>query len=65
VSDDEDTLWFDGGYIRNKKTRRWHAVVRLRDEIIISEASFATREEALEHLKLSTEELGAQYSPIQ
>jgi hypothetical protein len=61
MSDD----WFNAGYIRNKKTGRWHAAIQLDDEVIISDQSFATREEVLAGLKEWAESIGGRCRPRQ
>jgi hypothetical protein len=57
--------WITAGYIRSKRTGRWHAVLKDGDEMLMSEQSFETREEALAFLKEFAEARGALYRPIQ
>jgi hypothetical protein len=57
--------WLDAGYIRSKRTGRWHAVFKDGDEIVITKQSFATREEVLVFLKKFSEEMGGDYRPLQ
>ena len=45
-----DKLWIDGGYARSSVTKKWHAILKLGDEMVLSEESFDTKEEAAEHL---------------
>jgi hypothetical protein len=60
-----EIAWLNAGYIRSKRTGRWHAVVKYGDEMVMSEQSFETREEVLTFLKEFAEERGALYRPIQ
>jgi hypothetical protein len=60
-----EIAWLNAGYIRSKRTGRWHAVVKYGDETVVSEQSFETREEVLVFLKEFAEERGALYRPIQ
>jgi hypothetical protein len=64
---DDNQEWFKAGYVRNKATGRWHAVVRIPGEnkSIVSERSFETREEVLAVLKIFARHIGGQYRPIQ
>jgi hypothetical protein len=57
--------WLSAGYVRSKRTGRWHAVVMQGDEAVVSEQSFETREDVLVFLKEFAEERGAFYRPIQ
>jgi hypothetical protein len=57
--------WLSAGYIRSKRTGRWHAVLKQGDDMVMSEQSFKTREEALVFLKRFAEERGALYRPLQ
>ena len=57
--------WLSAGYIRSKRTGRWHAVLKQGDDMVMSEQSFKTREEALVFLKRFAEERGALYRPPQ
>jgi hypothetical protein len=57
--------WLSAGYIRNKQTGRWHAVVKYDEEVVVSDQSFATREEVLVFLKDLSERAGGLYRPIQ
>jgi hypothetical protein len=57
--------WLDAGYIRNKRTGRWHAVVKHGNEMVMSDESFETREEVLAFLKQLSERVGGRYRPLQ
>jgi hypothetical protein len=60
-----EIAWLNAGYVRSKRTGRWHAVVKYGDEAVVSEQSFETREDVLAFLKEFAEERGALYRPIQ
>jgi hypothetical protein len=55
----------DAGYVRSKRTGRWHAVLRDAEEVVVSEQSFATPEEVLVFLKQWAKEQGVEYRPLQ
>jgi hypothetical protein len=57
--------WLDAGYIRSKRTGRWHAIVKYGEEAIVSKQSFETREEVLVFLKKLSERVGGRYRPVQ
>jgi hypothetical protein len=57
--------WISAGYVRSKRTGRWHAVMKYDDEMVVSENSFETREEVLMYLKQIAERCGGHYRPIQ
>jgi hypothetical protein len=60
-----EIAWLSAGYVRSKRTGRWHAVLKDGDEAVVSEQSFETREDVLVFLKELAEERGALYRPIQ
>jgi hypothetical protein len=57
--------WLGAGYVRSKRTGRWHAVVKQGDEAVVSEQSFETREEVLTYLKQIVARSGGIYRPLQ
>jgi hypothetical protein len=57
--------WLSAGYVRSKRTGRWHAVVKQGDEAVVSEQSFETREEVLTYLKQIVARGGGIYRPLQ
>jgi hypothetical protein len=57
--------WLSAGYVRSKRTGRWHAVVKQGDEAVVSEQSFETREEVLTYLKQIVARSGGIYRPLQ
>jgi hypothetical protein len=61
----ERARWMDAGYVRSKRTGRWHAVLKDADETVVSERSFGTREEVLVFLKRWANEQGIEYRPLQ
>jgi hypothetical protein len=57
--------WMDAGYVRSKRTGRWHAVLKDGEEIVVSERSFETREDVLVFLKQWAKEQDVEYRPLQ
>jgi hypothetical protein len=57
--------WIDAGYVRSKRTGRYHAVLKDRDETVVSEQSFVSPEDALVFLKQWADEQGIEYRPLQ
>jgi hypothetical protein len=57
--------WLNAGYVRSKRTGRWHAVVKYGEEAVVSEQSFETREEVLTYLKQIVARSGGIYRPLQ
>jgi hypothetical protein len=61
----EPAEWMHAGYIRSKRTGRWHAVLKDADETVISEQSFASPEDVLVFLKRWAKEQDVEYRPLQ
>ena len=65
--DDEyiDAKYFDAGCAKSTETGRWHAVLRAPNgEMIMSNRSFASKEEVIGYLKSWTDEQGAVWESI-
>ena len=55
----------DAGFVRHKKTRRYHAILKYGDERLISKESFETPEQAIDYVKQWADEIGGDYTPVQ
>jgi hypothetical protein len=65
MSETTPEQWMEAGYVRSKRTGRWHAVLKDGEETVVSEQSFATREDVLVFLKQWANEQGVEYRPLQ